>query len=151
VALSSLPARVSLHAASPQSGGAGTLPAQLRELPADRKIRVVLRDLRASAAPGVIFHVYLDLHADEKATPDDAHYVGSFNMFNDVVPEGTPVNDASPGAKRLSLRSYNITEMARKLEAKHQLTEQTTITILTSRPPEEGSKPTIGRIEIVEQ
>ena len=151
VALSTLPTRVSLAAASAQGSAGGTLAAQLRELPAGGKIRVVLRDLRASAAPGVLFHIYLDLPEGAKPALDDAHYVGSFNMFNDVVPEGTPVNDASPGAKRLSFRSYNITQMARKLEVKHQLTEQTTLTILASRPAEEGSKPVIGRIEIVEQ
>jgi hypothetical protein len=145
-ALDSLPAVVALAPAQGVKGDV-TLAGRIRALPAEHKIYLVLRDLRASAAPGVLFHVYLDLPTGAKTAKDDAHYVGSFNMFNDVVAPGSAASDP----KRVSFRSYDITTLARKLEAQHTLSDETTVTIAATHAAAEGSKPVAGRIELVEQ
>jgi hypothetical protein len=153
VSLGKLPARVALEPTAGQPGG--TLALWLRKLPPGRKIYLVLRDLRASAPPGVLFHVYLDLPEGVKPGKDDAHYVGSFNLFNEVRAEGPAANDSTADSKsdskRASFRSYDITELGRKLESQRLLSEPTTISIQATHPPAEGSKPVIGRIELVEQ
>lgn len=145
-ALDSLPA-VGALVPAPGAKGDVTLAGRIRALPADHKIYLVLRDLRANAAPGVLFHVYLDLPVGAKTAKDDPHYVGSFNMFNDVVAPGSAASDP----KRRSFRSYDITELARKLQAQQALTAETTVTILATHAAAEGSKPVVGRIELVEQ
>jgi hypothetical protein len=150
VPLDKLPARVSLAPAVGQEAG-GTLGLWLRKLPPDRKIYLVLRDLRASAPPGVLFHVYLDLPEGAKPSKDDPHNVGSFNLFNEVMTEGSAANDSTTDSKRASFRSYDITELGRKLESQRLLSEPTTISIQATHAPAEGSKPAIGRIELVEQ
>jgi hypothetical protein len=133
------PVRISL---SPGDIPGKGLAARLDTLESGRSIYLVLRDLSTVEQPGVLYHVYLDLPATGAPEKNDPHYVDSISFFD------------AGGAKRTdgsSFRSFDIASVARTLKARKLLADQTSITIVPGGVPDAEAKPTIGRIEVIEQ
>ena len=146
IELTEHPVRVVL-APSPESGVAVGLAARLTALEPARRIYLRLRDLRAEEQPGTLYQLYLDLPAGAVPGKDEPRHIGSLNFFNAVRLEGT-----TPEARAVPIDlSLDITDVARTLGKKKLLEDATNITIVPSRAPRAGSKPSIGRLEIVEQ
>ena len=104
------------------------------------RLLLVIRDVRAEVPPGVLYHLYLDLPAGKTAAPRDAHHVGSLNFY-----------DANRAAGAGLLHSFDITDVVMRLAAARMLTSETTLTIASDGPVSEGTRPVIGRMEIIEQ
>jgi tyrosinase len=145
IALGSGPVRVTLT--DSEALGRHGLAAHVTSLAPGRHIYLVLRELHAEEQPGVLFHVYLDLAEGAKPGKNDAHHVGALNFFG-----ATQLRDAEKAnAGERAFRSYDITALARKLQAQKLLSEQTTVTILPGAAPAANAHAQIGRIEVVEQ
>ena len=139
IVLGADPVRISL---SPTDTDGKGLAARLDKLESGKSIYLVLKDLSTVEQPGVLYHVYLDLPATAAPEKNDPHYVDSISFFD------------AGGAKRAdgsSLRSFDIASVARTLKARKLLTDQTSITIVPGGAPAAEAKPTIGRIEVIEQ
>lgn len=146
IELAEQPVRVAL-VPSPESRVTGSLAARLTTLAPARRIYLRLRDLRAEEQPGTLYQLYLDLPAGAVPGNDEPRHVGSLNFFNAVRLEGT-----TPEARAVPIDvSLDITDVARTLATKKLLKDATSVTIVPSRAPRAGSKPSIGRLEIVEQ
>ena len=149
IILADSPTRVALSDTSSPDAPKVSLAAELETLEPGQRLSLILRDLHADAAPGTLFHLFLDL--PEGVTPDlkarDPHLVGNFNFFNSVKPSsGSPST-----ADRKSFRSYDITSPLQKLQQSARLPGETTVTIIPSHAIAPNSRPVIGRIEIVLQ
>ena len=134
--------RISLAGAGRTEGE--SLGSRLDKLEPGRRIYLVLKNLSTTEQPGVLYHLYLDLPAGAKPGKNDPRYAGSLNFF-DVANPGAPRSD------RPSVRSYDITDIARSLRARHLLSDQPTITISPAGTPAVEAKPMIGEVELVEQ
>src|SRR3546814_18028400 len=84
IALGTVPARVTLAPAD-SAGGIAPLAEQPTDLPEDRQLYVVVRDLMAEEPPGVTYNLFLDLPEGTKSSgTDDPHYIGTFGFFGAV-------------------------------------------------------------------
>jgi hypothetical protein len=127
----------------PLQGAEGTpLSAILDTLGRNRRLYLVLRDLRTDEQPGVLYDVYLDLPAGAQPRENDPHYVGSFNFYN-------AAGGFAPSNARF--QSFDISDVARALRARGKLTDRTTITVFAGGTPDGAAKPVIGRLELVVQ
>lgn len=147
IVLGTAPVRVTLEPAETAKTGERTLASRLLTLAPRRRIYLVLRNLSVAEQPGVLYHLYLDLPPDAKPGRDDLHHIGALNFFNASESGGF----GAPVAKDSRFYSYDITNILRNLQSRGLLSDQTTLTITPSGIPAASAKPTIGRIEIVEQ
>ena len=137
IQLKAAPVRIALDANE-------TLPALLSRLGTGQSLYLVLRDLRTDEQPGVLYHVYLDLPAGSRPGADDPHYVGTLNFYNAATSGGF----GGPNARS---QSFDVTEVARALRSRGQLSERTTVTVVAGGAPAGAAKPEIGRIELAVQ
>jgi tyrosinase len=148
VELSGAPVQVNLE--SPPGPEAGQLPLSkhVKQLKPGRRLYVVAKNLRADVQPGVVYHVYFDLPAG--ATPEpgkrDPHYVGTLNFFDAHDHEG-----GAEAAGIAKFRSFDVTLVAKRLQATNRLSTKPTLTIAPANQPEAGAKPVVGEITVVEQ
>jgi tyrosinase len=158
VALSAAtPVRVNLQAAAPPSpaptqapgatSAASPLSARLSALPENRRLYLVLSDVKADDQPEALYRIYLDLPGDgAPSDPVNSHYVGTFNFFA-AVPHG----DDHAGHNVSRSMSFDITDVAANLDAKSLLKSQPVVTIVPSNEPAANAKPVVGDISFVEQ
>jgi len=147
VELSARPVRVTLTFTASTSQPSASFASQLAALRSDQEIYLVLKDVRVAEQPGVLYHLYLDLPAGADARAQEAHYIGNLNFYNAVAP-GSSEAETSKGS---IFRSYEISGLARNLQARRLLSEATSLTILPAGAPASEAKPVIGRIELVKQ
>ena len=115
----------------------------------DRHVFLVLRDLRATEQPGVLYHLYLDLPPGATPEQDDPRYIGTFNFYDAIpIDTGEGKKTATPSS---GFFSFDISETARALRGRGMLSERTTVTIRAGGTPTPGAKPVIGRMELVLQ
>jgi tyrosinase len=132
----------------PTKAGAKPLPfnERIRALPKDKHVYLIVRNLHADAQPGVLYHLYLDLPKgakDEKATP---HFVGTVNFFHAVMHGGAHGKKAPD-----NFYQFDITDLARALQAKNLLTASPSLTIIPAGTPEVKANPAIGEVTVIEQ
>jgi hypothetical protein len=118
------------------------LASALKGLKPEEHLYIVLREIRAAREPGVLYDVYLDLPGGAQPAEGDPHAIGSLNFYNSVG-----VSADTPGL----FFSYDITDAARQLQSRNQLSERTTITISPSGTPAANADAVIGRVELVKQ
>ena len=100
--------RVTLEPVAPPPGAqAMSLKARVAEFPANRRLFLIVKDLRARPNRHVLYHVYLEAPSD--AAPDRMvqHHVGAVNFFN-AVRHGMGAGGHAPQRRRhsrLRLRS----------------------------------------------
>jgi hypothetical protein len=136
------PAPIRLTLAPPSAAEEPTLSLALKALKPDEHLYLVIRDLRASGPPGVPYDVYLDLPPGAQPKPEDAHIVGTLNFYNSVGALAS-----NPGF----FYSFDVTEIARSLQARNLLGSRTTVTIAPSGVPEANAEAVLGRIELVKK
>lgn len=127
---------VQLSPASP--GEIAKLASVLKALKPDEHLYVVLRDIRAQQAPGVLYDVYLDLPGGALAAQRAPYAIGTINFYNAV---------GNPGF----FFSFDITDAARLLESRNQLSERTTITFAPSGNAEPNAEVVLGRVELIKR
>jgi tyrosinase len=124
---------------------AKNLASRMETLAPNRHIYLVLKDPHAEAQPDTLYHVYLDLPQGLKPEKGGAHDLGTLNFFNAVPLEGGPKNI------RTMIRSFDVTALLKNLRQSNALGDTITVTIVPSGVPAPGAKPSIARVEIVEQ
>ena len=83
--------------------------------------------------------------SDRLASTNEANdnYVGTINFFN--------ADHAHTGAASQQFYSFDVTDLARRLQSKGGVPEKPTITIAPAGEAEGEAKPVIGQISLVEQ
>ena len=114
----------------------------LDALPPGRGLFLVLSDLHAKTAPGVIYDLYLDLPPGAAPHAGWPGYVASLNFFG--APQG-------PRADRPRRVSYDVTNALERLRGRRVLSRDLTLTIVPEQPPDPEAQPAIGRIDLVVQ
>jgi hypothetical protein len=138
VELSSVPA--------PKGERALTLPETVRALASDRKLYLVVRDLRTNAQPGVTYSLYLDL--PPRASPEAAqkHFAGNVNFFSATV-----TDDPAKAESSDRFVSFDVTPLLKALDADGKLKDVVTLTIIPDDTPAAAAKPWIGEVSLLEQ
>lgn len=121
----------------------GTFAARVSAL-SNRRIYLVVRDLKVAAQPGVLYDVYMNLPAGASPAAASGFRVGVFNFFNAMH-----YSHAAGSAPKFL--SFDITDTARKLSTRGQLNEKPVITIAPVGKPAADAKTVIGQITLVER
>lgn len=132
--------RSALH---PPQDLAGVTPGEvLRRAVASGRLMLLLCDLRAVRTPETLFHVYLNLPEQADQATRASHLLAQFNFFATVRPGDTttPV-----------WQSVDVTRAVGTLAEQGMLETEATLTILAARTFDPGSRPSVGRIAIVQQ
>ncbi|MDI1266713.1 MAG: tyrosinase family protein [bacterium] len=155
VALGAAPVRVNLQPAVPippaapgAAPAASPLSGRLSDLAGNRRIYLVISDLKANVAPETLFRVYLDLGDGPPADPVNSNYVGSFNFFA-AVPHGDS-SDHDHGDTSRSI-SFDVTDIAANLDANGRLRAEHAVTIVPAKAPTADARSVVGNISFVEQ
>lgn len=114
----------------------------LRRAVANRRLILLLCDLRAAQTPETLFHVYLNLPEQADQASRANHLLAQFNFFAAIRPGDTtmPV-----------WQSFDITHAVGTLAEQGVLETNATLTILAARTFDPDSRPSVGRIVIVQQ
>jgi outer membrane protein OmpA-like peptidoglycan-associated protein/subtilisin family serine protease len=106
---------------------------------------LVMRNIRADAQPGVVYHVYLSLPAGAAGQAAQQHYVGPLSFFDAV-----PMPDHG-GHFIGKTRRFDVTAITRRLRAAGQLGDEPSVTIAPAGQPPSAAQPVIGEISFVEE
>jgi tyrosinase len=151
ITLGAEPVRVPLD---PLPEGAGLeavdLPNHVRSLAPGRRLYLVVKNLRAQTQPGVLYHLYLELPSDAARGQMAAHHVGVVNFFHAVGHGGHEHAAAAKKGTERFLR-FDITDLAKKLQAQGLLKQKPILTIAPAGKPAAEAKPVIGEITIIER
>ena len=159
VALGADPVKVTLEPL-PEPGNevAAAMTTRVNALRPGKRLYLVVKDLKASAQPGVLYHLYLELPAEASKEKLEAHHVGTLNFFNAVSHEMQSMPGHAAAAKKGAEKKkvterfyrFDITELAKKLHAQGLLKEKPILTIAPAGKPAAAAKPAVGEISIVE-
>ena len=138
-----LGARASRMLLQPVDARQGSFSDRVRNLPAGRRLYLVLEDLFAETPPEVVYDVYLNLGPGAGAKEAQRHLVGDLNFFEAVGHESHGAGGA--------FFSYDITDVALALLGDKRLGFNAIVTIIPAGKPAASARPTIGKISIVEQ
>ena len=132
VALGANPVRVVLGSGPP-------VAARLKALPTGRRVFLVIRHLRATAPPGVVYDLFLGLDTDSKPLGHpNTQPIGAINFFAAVPP-----NDTAPTI------SFDITKNLLALSASNGLRNDMAITIVPAGVPAADAGTVLGSVELV--
>ena len=128
---------------------AGLVPfgAEIKTLPADQRLFLRLKNLRANIQPGVLYHIYLNLPSGAGLDSAESHRAGLLSFFNFTQMGRHPMDSNN----RQRFVSFDVTQVTRELEAKGLLKEGPTLTIAPARRPATGAKVLVGEIDLVQQ
>lgn len=114
----------------------------LRRAVASRHLILLLCDLRAAQTPETLFHVYLNLPEKADQATRASHLLAQFNFFEAVRSGDTtmPV-----------WQSFDVTHEIGTLAEQGMHETEATLTILAARRFDPESRPSVGRIIIVQQ
>lgn len=110
-----------------------------------RRLFLILRGLRASQPPGVLYHLYFNLPQGATPAGDDPRHAGIVNFYAAQTGDA-----ASTDADRI-FYSFDVTEVVQALRARSQLRDPLTVTFYPVGGPDPGAKVVISRVELVEQ
>ena len=134
VALGGAPARVTLTSGP-------LLAARLRALPPGHKLFLVIRRMRATHPPSVLYNLFVDLDAGAAApAAGDPRAVGTINFYAAVPP-----GDQAPTV------SFDITKNLLALAAKGRLANGMSVTIAPMETPASEAGAVLGSVELVEE
>lgn len=124
---------------------AGALP---ESVATTRRTYLIVRDMRADAAPGVVYNVYLDLPENAAPASRPPHLAGTINFFGGVPHEGHEMGTTGSGGRFVS---FDVTEVIRDLRARQLLRPQPSITIIPAGGAATNARATVGEIALAEQ
>jgi tyrosinase len=142
IALGSGPLRITLAPHTETASFADAIEA----LGGERRLYLVISNYRAEAQPGILYHVYLDLPSGPSDQHREGHYVGTMNFF-DVVPHSGHQAAAMTGKQR----SFDVTDVVRKLHAEGRSGTAPSVTIVPAGRPAAEARTVIGDIKLVGQ
>lgn len=142
IQLGAAPVRATL-AAPPSPQATVPLATRIQNLPPNRRLLVVVRNLQTDVQPGVLYHLYLELPGEAPGEAATEHYVGNINFFGREHAHGE--GDAD------KFYSFDITDLAKRLQARGLLTDKAELTIAPAGQPASEAKPVVGEVSIVEQ
>ena len=147
-ALDRVPVSVALEP-PPETPGV-PLTQHVAALQPDKSLYLVVEHLRADVAPGVLYHVYFDMPKDTPAGQAGSYYIGALHFFGATHHEGS---DAAAAAATVPPKffSFDVTDVAKRLQAAGKLNAKPTLTIVPSGEPESEAKPIVGGFSLVEQ
>jgi tyrosinase len=150
VELSAAPVQLSLEPPPGPEAADVTIADRVKRLKAGQRLYLVAKNLHADVQPGVLYHVYLDLPpgATPKPGKSDPHYVGTLNFF-DAEHSGEGGGMEAMGVAKF--RSFDVTRVAKSLQASGHLNAKPTLTIAPAKQPEAEARPVVGEITLVEQ
>ncbi len=146
VALGAKPVRGRLEPTAVGAAPPTSIAARVAALAPNRRVYLVVRGRRADVAPGVLYQVYLDLPENAASADAAAHLVGTINFFDAVKHPG---HDAPASTARFV--SFDITDVAKALHAKQQLTDAPTVTVVPLGDPADGANASVEEVTLVEQ
>lgn len=118
-----------------------TLAQAVPGLTGPRSAYLVLNGVQASAPPGSLVAVYLDLPENATDQIRDQHFVGILNFFSATGMTG--MKDAGMQVR------FNITDLLQRIGSQGLLTERTSVTFVPLGEPAQGSDPMImGSVEV---
>ena len=141
ISLGAEPVTVSLNL---PASGTGTLSERVRTLNPTRHLYLHVTGLRAQLQPGVLFHIYLEKPPATPLSEAADFRVGTVQFFDAVHRH----QGDKPSTR---VFSFDVTRVARNLQAKEQLTAKPNLTIAPDGVPASDAKPLIGEISFVEQ
>ena len=141
VPLAAGPVQVPLEPTTP-FGAAAT-----EAMPANKRLYLVMKNLKAQAAPGVVYRIYLNLPPNASLTDAHDHQVGTLNFFAALGHAG---HGGSPSAgAKARFFSTEITKVARRLRERGQLSGKPIVTIVPAGQPAASAQPVVGQISLV--
>jgi tyrosinase len=151
VALGADPVQVTLEPLPEREGEVPVhLPNRVKSLEAERRLYLIVRDLRAETQPGVLYHVYLELPSGASREQLEAHHVGVLNFFH-AVGHGEHGHGGEARKETERFLRFDITNLVKALQSKNLLRDKPTLTIAPVGRPAADAKPVIGEITLVEQ
>jgi tyrosinase len=108
------------------------------------RVFLQLRNFRADAPPGVLYHVYLSLPEGARGRDATRHYVGPLSFF-DAVP-----GRAHAQHFRGKSTSFDVTDIVRRLRREGLFSGTPSVTIAPAGAPPEAARPLIGEIRLVQ-
>jgi tyrosinase len=151
VELSATPVQVTLEPPPGAEIENVPLTERVKRLSAGRRLYLVVKNLGAKAQPSVVYHVYLGLPPGTRPKPgkSDPHYVGTLNFFD--AEHGVRSEGGMETMGTAKFRSFDVTQVARDLQAGGRLTAKPTLTIAPVSQPTADARPVVGEITLVEQ
>lgn len=116
---------------------------EIQSLGDQKALYLVLKNLETNAQPGVLYDLYLDLPENGGTGDANPNYVGSINFFDAEHSHAANANQ--------KFYSFDVTDVARKLQTGGGLPEQPTVTIAPAGEPAGDAKPVVGQIALVEK
>lgn len=113
----------------------------LRQSMASWRLMLLLCDLRAVQTPETLFHIYLNLPQAADATTRKRHLLAQVNFFRAI----------RPGDPMPVWQSFDITQVVGTLLEHGMLETEATLTIVAARTFDPLSRPSVGRLAIVQQ
>jgi tyrosinase len=120
--------------------------AHVAKLAPDKRIYLVIKNLRSDTHPGVTYQVFLDVPAGKSLNQAAAHRVGTINFFGAVTH-----HDVAPGQPDSKFFSFDITDVVKGLQANKLLQDKPVVTIVPAGKPAADAKPVVGEVSILEQ
>ncbi len=119
------------------------LSESLKRLPAASEFILRLENVRAHRAPGVGYDVYYGLSEGQRPNTENAAYAGTLSFFGAV-----PLSDHGMADMPGRAYSFSITRPVRSaLTGASNVAS--TVTLVPTGAPAEGSAPTIGSISLI--
>jgi hypothetical protein len=143
--------RVDLEPVGDQGAKPVPLGIRVQGLGAKKRLYLVLKGLEAEAQPGVLYHVYLELPKADADKKEERRHVGIINFF-DAVPHGKKADHAAK-PKHMPERTYSfdVTDLAVRLQKMGRLPDDLAITIVPAGRPAAAARPIIAEASLVEQ
>jgi hypothetical protein len=145
VNLSARPVRVSLEPKAAPKGKQAMME-RLASLAPEREMYLVVKDLHTNVQPGVLYNIYLDLPEGASANEESPNYAGTIDFFDAHAGHG-----ASAATSNQKFFSFDITDVAKRLQSKNALDAKPTVTIAPVGEPTANSSPVVGQISLIEQ
>jgi tyrosinase len=122
--------------------GAAAVKESLFQMSPGEQLYLVLGDIAVPTLIGTGVNIYLDLPQDQKGTgPTDVHYVNTLQFFG-IEPRG------AGGTHADHQRTFNVTEVVKRLDAMGLLTPTPTVTAEPASELRDGL-PVVGRVSLI--
>lgn len=136
------PVKVRLKSLPHPDAKPGLLSARVTALEGQKRLYLVLKNLQAKLAAGVLYHIFFGLPDNASAASAEKYRVGVINFFD------VPAEEAQAKMKAKTF-SFDVTALAKRLAA--QIGEEPVVVIKPSGDQTPDAVPVIGEISLLSQ